>query len=361
MNKRILFLAAAVMTLLYSCKKNDSSPSPTVKPATGLYVLTEGGYGANDAALAYYDFTSAKVTTNFFASVNKRALGDVANDIAIYGSKMYIVVNNSNTVEIMEAATGKSLQQISLVDAANPYGYSPRHIAFANGKAYVTTYASKIVVIDTTTNAIAQYIDCRSGAEAIAIANNKMYVSVPGVYPHSGDSTISIIDLSSYKEVKTITVNQNPNLLQLDNYNHLYVICAGDYDKVPPSLAAININTDALISDDTTVQADNIAISGSKAYLYKSTYVDDSKSNVMTYDVQNVKLINRNFITDGTTVKYYYGINTDPATGDVYVVDALSSTSAQSKITCFTSAGKTKFNFTLADYGSYASKIVFLR
>ncbi|HEY0272483.1 MAG TPA: DUF5074 domain-containing protein, partial [Chitinophaga sp.] len=283
------------------------------------------------------------------------------NDIGIYGSKLYIVVNNSNSIEIMDAHTVKSIKHIDLKDASFPAGYQPRHIAFANGKAYVTTYVGKLLVIDTAANAVVQYADTRIGCEGIAIANNKVYIGVPGVYPDVNHTTLSVLDLGTLQELKTIDVGTNPNQLLVDQFHHLYAICAGDYNQIPPSLATVNLQNDQLLSNDTTVQADNMAIYYNKAYLYKSTYTDDTKQNIMTYDVQHAKLINRHFITDGTPIHYYYGITTDDATGDVYVTDALSYTSSSAKVICFDANGKTKFSFDLADYAAFASKIIFLR
>lgn len=356
MNKKIFGVMAAAV-LLFACnKKNDVTPTPPkTDSATGVYILTEGAFNGNSAGLSFYDVKTKQVSLNLFASVNQRALGDVANDIAIYGGKMYIVVNNSNNIEIMDAHTVKSLGTIHVDNL------QPRHIAFANGKAYVTSFSGKLLVIDTLTNQVATTATTRTGAEGIAILNNKVYIGVPGVWPASNQTILSILDLNTLTEQKTLTVGPNPNQLAADQYNHLYAVCAGDYDKIPASLATIDLQTDQVLKNDTTVKADNMAIYNNRAYLYKSTYNDDSKQPVMMYDVQNGKLLSDNFITDGTTVGYFYGISTDAATGDVYVTDALSFGSSKAKVTCFGSNGKTKFTIALNDYASFASKVIFLR
>lgn len=356
MNKRI-YLALASVVFLFACHKDHdvTTTPPKVDSAAGLYVLTEGGIGSNNAGLSFYDINTMQLSLNLFTSVNKRALGDVANDIAIYGSKMYVVVNNSNNVEIMDAHTAKSIATVHVDNA------QPRHIAFANGKAYVTSYSGKLLVIDTTTNALTQTGTTPAGTEAILINNNKIYITVPGLYPDFNKTILSILDLNTLTQQKTLTVGPNPNQLLMDQYHHLFVVCAGDYDKIPSSLATVDLQSDQVLKNDTTVHADNMAIYNNRAYLYKSTYLDDTKQPVMVYDVQNGKLVSNNFVTDGTTFGMFYGIATDAATGDVYVIDALSFTSTQSKVTCFDSNGKTKFSISMKDYANLASKIVFLR
>ena len=64
--------------------------------------------------LAFYDLKSKTTDPDYFTTVNKRGLGDTANDMIKYGSKIYIVVNESGTIEVIDAATGKSLKQIEM-------------------------------------------------------------------------------------------------------------------------------------------------------------------------------------------------------------------------------------------------------
>lgn len=71
----------------------------------GFYLLNEGNMGSNKSTLDYYDFTTGIYTRNIYAEVNPtvpKELGDVGNDIGIYGSKMYAVINCSNKVEVMD-------------------------------------------------------------------------------------------------------------------------------------------------------------------------------------------------------------------------------------------------------------------
>ena len=90
---------------------------------------------------------------DFFLSENKRGLGDTANDMKLYGSKLYIVVNVSSQIEVMDAATGKSLKQIPFF-AENGTPRQPRYVAFADGNAYVCSFDGTLSRIDTTSLAV---------------------------------------------------------------------------------------------------------------------------------------------------------------------------------------------------------------
>ena len=89
-----------------SCHRPGPEPTPEPQPdayAKGLYILNEGLFQMNNSTLSYYDFSTGEFTENIFLDVNHRGLGDVGNDLEHYGSKLYIVVNNSNIVEVVDA------------------------------------------------------------------------------------------------------------------------------------------------------------------------------------------------------------------------------------------------------------------
>src|ERR1700740_1090121 len=104
----ILTLTVALSLILASCHK-DKTVKPTPTPVTdGFYVLNQGLFNDNNSTLSFYSYSTKAVTADIFSSVNGRGLGDTGNDIEIYGSKMYIVVNVSSTIEVVDPKTAKS-------------------------------------------------------------------------------------------------------------------------------------------------------------------------------------------------------------------------------------------------------------
>ena len=73
-----------------------------------LLVLDEGGWGANNAGVSRVDVATPSTIANYFADNNGRGLGDVAQDMVVVNGKAYITVTFSNSIEIMDIATGKS-------------------------------------------------------------------------------------------------------------------------------------------------------------------------------------------------------------------------------------------------------------
>lgn len=85
---------------------------------------------------------------------------NTANDIALYGSKLYIVVNVSSTIEVIDFQTGISIKQIPMF-TDNGSSRQPRHIAFYENKAYVCSFDGTVARIDTTSLQIESFTKSR--------------------------------------------------------------------------------------------------------------------------------------------------------------------------------------------------------
>ena len=93
----LLFFACDDLTDKENNREEGGGGNGTVTETgtAGIYVLSEGLFNLNNSTLAYHSFKSGKTNIDYFRSLNRRGLGDTANDMAIYGNKLYIVVNVS--------------------------------------------------------------------------------------------------------------------------------------------------------------------------------------------------------------------------------------------------------------------------
>lgn len=86
-------------------------PSKVVPLGDGTaYVLNEGNWSSNEASLSRINLTTGAITNNIFSTVNGRDLGDVAQDLVVYGTKAYVTVSFSNTVEVVSIIDNTSRQ-----------------------------------------------------------------------------------------------------------------------------------------------------------------------------------------------------------------------------------------------------------
>jgi hypothetical protein len=73
-------------------------------------VVNEGTWGGNNASLSRVNLGTGAIVNGVFAAANGRGLGDVAQDVVVYGTKAYIAVSFSNTVEVLNLSDDKSVQ-----------------------------------------------------------------------------------------------------------------------------------------------------------------------------------------------------------------------------------------------------------
>ncbi len=120
--------------------------------------------GSNKATLDYFDYETGIYHKNIYAERNPgvvQELGDVGNDIQIYGNKLYAIINCSHFVEVMNVETAKHITQISIPNC--------RYIVFKDKYAYVSSYAGPVKIdpnarlgyvarVDTTTLTVKGYL-----------------------------------------------------------------------------------------------------------------------------------------------------------------------------------------------------------
>ena len=352
----ILF-ALAITAVFSSCSKNDDINPDFQENGPGLFILSEGLFNANNSSLTYYNYAARVTVADKFKLRNGRGLGDTGNDAGVYGSKMYIVVNGSNTVEVVNAQSAISLKQISFTNGAT--GRQPRYVVFNKNKAYVSSYDGTVAVIDTTSLTVEKYITVGRNPERMAVANGKLYVANSGGldYPNY-DKTVSVVDLTTLTETKKITVTANPRGVYADQYGDVYILSSGNYADVAPAMAIIDSKTDAVTKTFADFSASGMAINGDVAYIIGNSY--DANFNsvafVKLFNVKTETITSEKFITDGTAIVTPYGINVDPASGEVFVTDAKNYTT-NGTVFCFGSNGVKKYSLTT---GINPNSVVFI-
>lgn len=305
--------------LLFSCKKEKPTDSVTPeKLENGILVLNEGLFQLNNSSLSWIDLEKEKVNNTFFTDKTDRLLGDTGNDLKRYGNKIYIVVNVSSTIEVLNATTGAFIKQIPF--QANGIAKQPRDICFANGKAFVTCYDGYVDVLDTVNLSVEKRIKVGLNPEAMAISNGKVFVSNSGgLNAPTMDSTVSVIDLTSLMELQKITVGKNPGALEIDLSGNVYVITRGDYSSLPSrmhKINPINLSVEQSFPFDAsgiTVFESNFLIS---YYDFNTSTNQLSLFNPLTESVEQV-----NFM-DLSHIETLYGVYFSAQKQQIFVLDA---------------------------------------
>lgn len=357
---RILSALALLTVVLNACKKNDdATPTAPVQltPAIGEYILSEGGFFGNNTKLSFYNNATNTVVGDFFAQQNPSSagLGGVGNDMIIYGSKLYVIMNVSSNVTVLNASNAILIKAIPFLNGL--VRKEPRYAVAARGKIYVTSYDATVTVIDTASLTIVKTIPVGPNPEGIAASNDYLYVANSGGLNIVPDSTVSLIDLNTETEIRKIKVGVNPNKIEINQAGNVLVSAYGNFGSIPPSISVINGSTNANgINLGPNFQYSHIRIFGDIAYVYNN-YGGSGTAKV--FNSANNTIVRNEFITDGTVIATPYGINIDELNGDVYIADAKNYVSSGS-VTCFSSAGVKKFSFSVAP-GVNPNKVVFRR
>ena len=319
MNKHIFTVSLLAILVLAGCKK-DPIPTPVdpTDSTSPVYLLSEGSWGGNDAEISLLDRNSNNVTLDWFTSANGRGIGDLAQDLIHYGNRLYASVYSSNTIEVINPSTGKSIKQIDMGQRG------PRYIVPHDGKIYVSCYDKTIVRIDTASLEIEATCPL-SGMqpEQLCILGDNLYVCNCWQYDANGDaiydSTVSVVNLNSFTETGKITVGQNPGRIKALDSHRFIVACAGDH------LSPVTLIVDILTQEQTplSVAATNFDIYNNTIYLYNTSYDAQWNPTASFYRVDANTLQVTPILEDyGQRLPYAYSINVDPVNGNLYICNS---------------------------------------
>jgi hypothetical protein len=306
-------MLALLLAPLAGCINDPTSVSPEipVPSAKGVYIINEGNFGRGNASLSYYDLESFHVYNDVFHAVNGKDLGDVAAGMTLRGNEGYVIVNNSQKIEVIDLRTNLNVATIP----TGP-GSSPRRMAFVNDSLALVTdlYGNAVLKVNLAARAVTGSIAVGANPEGIAITDGKAYVANSGF---GLGRTVSVISLSTMSVIRTLTVADNPNGVQLTPGGLVFVVCAGSYgdfsdptDDTPAKIVVIDPSTD-MVTDSVYIggHAMDIAIG-----LDGIGYVA-SGTEVLRVDTR-ARSVTGTF-KPGT----YYSVGVEAASGDVYLSD----------------------------------------
>lgn len=318
--KKLKFYALILLTVLSvsfsSCDDDDNKPKGQFEE--GVLVVNEGNFLDANGTISHIS-PDGTVTQDLFGTVNNGlALGDVVQSVTIDNDLAYIVVNNSNKMEVVNANTfvaEYSLKNVLL----------PRYFTTFDGKGYLTEWVSfsepgRVAIIDLQNHVITESITTDFGAENIIAHQNKIYVS------NNFSNTVSVIDPVKKEVIKTIEVGSSPGEILVDNQNMLWVICAGGYQAEDGEL----VQLDPAKSDD---EAANSILKTVELHANVSSKgaINKAKDKIFYYKGNSVYVLSTSdteapasaLFTEAASSSFY-GIGIDPENDVLYMADTKS-------------------------------------
>src|SRR5271157_6154691 len=104
LSEKIVSVVIICSTLLCtSCKKDTNNTTVLNYQNEGVFIINQGIFQTGTGTLSFYDTVTHVVYNDIFQTANGRPLGNVAQSMQVYNGKGYIVINNANRVEVVNA------------------------------------------------------------------------------------------------------------------------------------------------------------------------------------------------------------------------------------------------------------------
>ena len=350
--KKLFYYILPLLMMLSACRddvmvvpmEDINTGGKTVRSEIiGMYLLNEGNMGSNKSTLDYLDLSGNDETVHYYRNIYSERnpttvmmLGDVGNDCQIYGSRLWLVINCSNKVEVAHA---EDAVRIGKVDIANC-----RYVTFKDGYAYVSSYVGSVYggsdsplgsVYKVDTLSLEKIDSCAVGyqPEEMAIIGNKLYVANSGGYQgmtgQGYESTVSIVDIETMQETDRIEVAPNLHHLKADQYNQLWVTARGNYMDEKSNIYWLqkDANGKMVVGGHLDMSVSDLCIVGDSLFFYGSQWSEVTMTNTVTYGIINVRThqMVSTSLSDApeiSKIRMPYGIIVNPLHRDFYLMDA---------------------------------------
>ena len=380
----ILYILAVALQLtacrtddiIIYAEEEDTGIETVPSEVVGMYLLNEGNMGSNKCTLDYLDLSDSTIHyyRNIFAERNPsevKELGDVGNDIQIYGSRLWLVINCSNKVEVCRAKDAVKIGKVNIPNC--------RYVTFDGGYAYVSSYVGPVSTgsnaprgmvykVDTLTLQKVDSVVVGYQPEEMVACRGKLYVANSGGYNFPNyDSTISVVDLKTMREERQIDVALNLHHLRLDQHGQLWVSSRGDYNSLPANLfyLAPDASGQMQVAGAMNVEVSDMCLVGDSLYYYGVGYNEATKQNTRSFGIVNVH--QHQVVTQSLSdapelqkMRMPYGIMVHPTNRDFYLMDAKNYVSS-GELLHFHADGRFDYKVRTGDIPAHAAFLMKLR
>ena len=371
--KRYLYIYITALAFITGCRTDETiNPIEETETGTlvaqtelaGMYVLCEGNMGSNKCTLDYLEFSTGLYQRNIYATVNPDVvmeLGDVGNDIQIYGSQLWMVINCSNKVEVCRASNAKRIGQVEVPNC--------RYVVFNGGYAYVSSYVGPVTMGEQVPRGSIYKIDTLTLQTAATVTVGKSDYPLPLVRTALERTGLPQVELHIERlfggeqwitEEYKIKVDINLHHCRSDRYGNLWVTSRGDYYNNYPKLFCLKKDSSGQIEviDTLKVPVTDLCIVGDSLYYLGTGYNNFTQQNDREMGIINIRTHSVVSSTLSTApeidaIEMPYGIIVNPVDRDFYLMDAKNYVSS-GQLLHFKADGTFDFKVNTGDIPAHA-------
>lgn len=330
MKKLINFIFIAVLTIigLTSCENDPVKPTPEPESTQLAYIVNYGAFSSANGEVSMYNIEDNSISHNIYNSANEVELASNVQSLAIYNDKAYLMSNEGDKIDIVNATDFKAVSNPISTDIVKP-----RYSAATESTLYVSCWGliadwqlkfnSYIAKIELATNSLTK-IPMSFGPEGLIIVDNKLYAAL------STTNQIAVMDLNT-EEIEYIVVPAIPVHFVQDNNNNLCVSLVNsfflDYSNDSVGVAIINPANNKILNHINYSEIGsngliNISNDGKTIYVVGNEPWPETGSSIYTID------INSNTLSDSPLIEgeSFTGLDINPKNDDIYVSISPSAT-----------------------------------
>ncbi|WP_027379726.1 hypothetical protein [Chryseobacterium daeguense] len=331
---KLLTIAFASALLFTTSCSNDDDVNQEMYYGNGFLISNEGNFGKPNADVTFVSSDLSMKQDNVFSSNNGNSnLGDVLQSITFNGENAYLLLNNSNKIQVVNRYNFKRTGEITAQLV------SPRYMAFANNNIYVTNDkygADKYVSIYKASDlSFVKKINFTDNVERIVEAGNNIFVQNASF---GFGNKITYITTSNNEIQSTITLpNGNINKMIASN-QVVYAIAAGTADSYIYQIS----NTGSITKTYTLTgiaNATNLEIEKGKFYF-------SSGLNVYSMDMTATAPPAAPLFTVANSIDPYSNLYGFSVVNDRIFVSDANGFTEDSKISVYSTAGSLIKTFT---------------
>lgn len=173
-----------------------------------LAVLSSGVFGSSNSILQIFS-----VDGNNFTELDTLQLGDTGNRMVLSYPYLYVVMNGSHAIQVVDLQERKVVRTIS----TGTNGYEgPREMVISGNYGYVTTYYSQLMVFNLTTGDKTAQYDLPGNAEGITLGpDGAVVLAIPGGYANPMSTLRFYHIMNTYvedysRQTSDFAINPNP-------------------------------------------------------------------------------------------------------------------------------------------------------
>jgi len=318
MKTSLAFISFFLTLVMFTGCKDKNDITPTGAWDNSVFVINEGPFQTGSGSISAFNRETLEVTDGLFETANGRPLGNIVQSMTVHQDKAFIVVNNSNKIEVVNLADFKSVATIGNLKL-------PRYfIGFDDNKGYVSCWDSTVKVINLSDYSIIASIQTGTGPDEMILAGDQLFVINSGGF--GVDSTVSVIRTDDEEPLVRIEVGDRPSGIQKDVNGNIWILCSGKGWTGFPApgdtqgkLVCLDPVSFEIIKEisffDSGNHPENLVIDGNGTTLYYN-----HPAGIFALSIYDSALNMLPFITGNNM---FYGLGYDKATNMIMATDPL--------------------------------------